>query len=204
MRQVLATAQKLGHYVVGCALQALTNILAYRGSFDEARATGQQALTVTSAQNDRRFHGYAQAYLSVTEYLAGNYALAEQYARAAMTTWESVLSVRPFALALLARALLAQGRSAEALLSAREAYAQLEDLGVVDDGDATIRLALAECLIATGETPKAQDLLEKAAARILASGEAIDDPTIRESFLTRIPEQRRILELARELAGSNG
>ena len=119
-----------------------------------------------------------------------------------MTTWEPVFSVRPFAIALLARALLAQGCRAEALVSARDAYAQLESLGVVDDGEATIRLALAECLIAVGDTLAAREVLAKAAGRILASAEAIEDPAIRESFLTRIPEHRRILELARELATS--
>jgi tetratricopeptide (TPR) repeat protein len=203
MRRVLATAQKLDiKYLLGGALQGLANILAYQGSLDEARATGQQALAVTTAQNDRRFQGAAEAYLSVTEYLAGDYVRAEHYASTAVTTWENALSIRPFALALLARALLAQSRLGEALLNARDAYAQLERLAVVDDGDATIRLALAECLIATGEIAAAQEILDKAASRILASANAVDVPAILESFLTRIPEHRRILELAREFAGS--
>jgi len=47
---------------------------------------------------------------------------------------------------------------------------------VVDDGEATIRLALAECLIAVGDTTAAREVLNKAAGRILASAEAIDDP----------------------------
>jgi tetratricopeptide (TPR) repeat protein len=205
LRQVLATAQKINlKFMVGGACTNLTSVLAYQGSLDEARAVGQQALTVTIAQNDRRFQGYAEAYLSVAEYLAGDHIRAEHYARAALTTWETVLSVRPFAIALLARALLAQGRQAEALRSARDAYAQLESLGVVDDGEATIRLALAECLIATGDAPAAQGVLDRAASRILASAEAIEDPASRESFLTRIPEHRHILELARELRASKG
>jgi len=203
VRQVLVTAQRFNlKYMLGGSLQALTNILAYRGSLDEARAIGMQALTVTSGQNDRRFQGCAEAYLSVIEYLAGSYTRAEQYARTAVTTLESVLSLRPFAFSLLARAQLAQGRVVEALLSARDAYAQLESLGVVDDGEATIRLALAECLIASGNALTAHDVLDKAASRILASAEAIEDPANRESFLTRIPEHRRILELAHELAVS--
>jgi thioredoxin-like negative regulator of GroEL len=74
----------------------------------------------------------------------------------------------------------------------------------VDDGEATIRLALAECLIATGDAPAAQGVLDRAASRILASAEAIEDPASRESFLTRIPEHRHILELARELRASKG
>jgi thioredoxin-like negative regulator of GroEL len=119
-----------------------------------------------------------------------------------MTTWETALSARPFALALLARAVLAQGRQAEAVLNAQEAYSQLESLGAVDDGEATIRLAIAECLIAAGDTQATRGILEKASGRILASAEVIDDPAIRQSFLTRIPEHRRILELARELGAS--
>jgi tetratricopeptide (TPR) repeat protein len=203
MRKILATAQRLGlRFILGGGLVNLTNILAYRGSLDEARAVGEQALTVTGAQEDRRFRGGAEAYLSVTEHLAGDYARAEQHACAAVTTWETALSLRPFAIALLARALLAQGRPVEALVSARDAYAQLESLGVVDDGEPTIRLALAECLVATGDRLAAKEVLDNAASRILASAEAIEDPASRESFLTRIPERRRILELARELAAS--
>ena len=114
----------------------------------------------------------------MTEYLAADYARAERYARAAVATWEPALSSRPFAIALLARALLAQDRPAEALLSARDAYAQLESLGVVDDGEATIRLALAECLMAVGTTAAAREVLDKAAGRILASAEAIEDPAM--------------------------
>jgi tetratricopeptide (TPR) repeat protein len=200
MRQILATAQKMDlKYMVGGALQLLANILAYQGSLDEARTVGQQALTVTSSQNDRRFQGCAESYLSLTEYLARDYTRAERYARAAAGTLAAVPATRPFAIALLARALLAQGRPAEALLSARDAYAQFESVGVVDDGEATIRLALADCLIAAGDTAAAQEVLDKAASRILAAAKAIDDPEVRESFLTRIPEHRRILELAHEL-----
>ncbi len=109
-----------------------------------------------------------------------------------------VPSARPFALALLARALLAQGRLDEALPNAREAHAQLDRLGFVDDGEATIRLALAECLIATGDQPAAQAAVTAAAQWLRARAQTIDDPAMRESFLTRIPEHRRILELARQ------
>jgi len=199
-RQVLATAQRMDlKYMLGNGFNVLANILAFLGSLDEARSAGGQALAITRAQNDRRFQGYAEAYLSVTECLAGDYARAESYARAAVTTWETVLSVRPFASALLARALLAQGRLVEALSSARDAYSQLESLGAVDDGEATIRVVLAECLIAVGDRLAAQEVVERAANRILASAETIEDTASRESFLTRIPDHRRILELAREL-----
>ena len=199
-RQALATFRKMDvKYMLGGNLQTLTNILAYQGSLEEARTVGEQALAVTIAQNDRRFQGFAEAYLSVTEYLAGDYVRAEHFARAAMATWETVLPARPFAVALLARALLAQGRLAEALSLACEAFAQLERLVIVDDGEATIRLALAECLVAAGDQPAAHEAVASVAQWLHSRAETIDDPGMRESFLTRIPEHRRILELAREL-----
>ena len=200
VRQASVTAKRMDlKLILGGNLQALINILAYRGSLDEARAVGEQALAVTIAQNDRRFQGFAEAYLSVTEYLAGDSARAEHFARAAMATWEAVRSARPFAVALLARALLAQGRLAEALPLARDAFAQLESLVIVDDGEATIRLALAECLIAAGDQPVAQQAVATTARWLQSRAATIDDPAMRESFLTRIPEHRRIRELALEL-----
>jgi ATP/maltotriose-dependent transcriptional regulator MalT len=200
LREVLVKARKMDFkYVLGQNLHALTNVLAYRGSFDEARVVGQQALAVTSTQSDRRFQGFAEAYHSVTEYLAGDYARAEHFARAALATWAPVPLCRPFAIALLARALLAEGRLVEALPNARDAFAQLESVGIVDDGEATIRLALAECLIAAGDPRAAQEAVATTAKWLHTRAETIDDPAMRESFLTRIPEHRRILDLAREL-----
>jgi eukaryotic-like serine/threonine-protein kinase len=199
IRRVLATGRRMDlKHLVGGSSQILTNILAYRGCLDEARTVGREALSVTRAQNDRRFQGFAEAYLSVTEYLAGNHQQAEQPARAAIATWADVPSDRPFALALLARALLAQGRQHEALANAREAQTALEAMGAVDDGESTIRLALAECVAATGDPCSAQQAVAAAAHWLAACADKIDDPTLRESFLTRIPEHRRIQDLARQ------
>jgi eukaryotic-like serine/threonine-protein kinase len=200
LREALVTAHTLDLGYMQCAgLQMLTTILAYKGDLAEARTVGKQALAVTCAQNDRRFQGYGEAYLSVTEHLSGDYVRAEHHALAAMTTWETVPPCRPYAIALLARALLAQGRLSEALPLARDAFAQLESLVVVDDGEATIRLALAECLVATGDQPAAHKAVSKTAQWLHTRAETIDDPAMRESFLTRIPEHRRILDLARAL-----
>jgi tetratricopeptide (TPR) repeat protein len=179
----------------------LTTLSAYAGRFDEGRTHGQRGQTIAREQNDRRFQGFAEANLSLTEFLAANYAAAEQYARAARATWDAVPLARPFAVALLARALAAQGRATEALPYAREAFAQLEKMGTVDDGEATIRLALAECLLAAGERDAARDAAKSAAEWLRSRAEKIDHAAYRESFLARIPEHRRILELARELDG---
>ena len=72
-------------------------------------------------------------------------------------------------------------------------------MGIVDDGEATIRLALAECLSAAGDQPAAREAVTTTAKWLHTCAETIDDPAMRESFLTRIPEHRRILDLARDL-----
>jgi hypothetical protein len=135
----------------------------------------------------------------VIEYLSKNYQPAEQHARAALEMLENNPGLRPFALSLLARSLRGQGLVAEALSHARGAYAQLEELGQVQDGETTIRLAFAECLIAATDLAAAKPVIEKALDRLRKQARNIAIPEWRQSFLTRIPEHCRILELAREL-----
>ena len=84
--------------------------------------------------------------------------------------------------------------------TAREAYAQFEGLGVVYDGEATIRPALAECLLASGDRLAATEVLATATKQVYAWADTIEDPAGRQAYLTRIPEHRRILELVQELA----
>jgi hypothetical protein len=60
------------------------NCLAYQGRLDEARAWGWRGLDWTTERGDRWFLPYVQSYLSVTEFLAGDYPAAEGYARGAM------------------------------------------------------------------------------------------------------------------------
>jgi eukaryotic-like serine/threonine-protein kinase len=199
IRQVVDFGLKadLKHVQAG-SLALLALLLACLGTFDEARTQGKRAQALARDQGDRRFQGFAEVSLSITEFLAGEYRAAEQYALAGSATWDAVPLARPFAVALLARALAAEGRATEALAHAREAHAQLEKMGSVDDGEATIRLALAECLLAAGDRDAAREATTKAAAWLRDRADKIDHAPYRESFLSRIPEHRRILDLARE------
>ena len=63
-----------------------------------------------------------------------------------------------------------------------------------------IRLALAEALVATGDRKAARGVIERARDRLLARAEKITDPEWRKSFLENIPDHRRTLALAIELA----
>jgi thioredoxin-like negative regulator of GroEL len=107
--------------------------------------------------------------------------------------------LRPFARALLARARLGQGQVADATSLAKSAYKELEELGSVQDGEAMIHLALAECLIATPDECGAADVIGKAAAKLRKRAQDISFAEWRVSFLERIPEHRCVMELAQKL-----
>jgi tetratricopeptide (TPR) repeat protein len=199
-RKVWAVAERMGlNYLMGPTLYFLSNILAYRGCLDEARGFGERTIKWTNDSNDKYFGSYARLYMSVIEHLAKNHLAAEQHARDAMEMLADNPALRPFALALLARAFHGQGRIVEALSCARDAYAQLEALSQVQDGESTIRLAHAECLAASSDLVTAKQVTEKAIEWLRSRANSIDIPEWRRSFLTRIPEHARILELAREL-----
>jgi len=200
IRSLWAMAERMGlNHLLGGTLYMLSNILAYRGCLDEARSFGEKALAWTIEMNDGHFRRFALLYLIVIENLAANYQGAEQHARAAIEMLAADPSLQPFARALLARALLGQGLIAEAVLQASDAQAQLEAMGSVQDGEPTIRLALVECLVASSDMAAATRLAHQAADKIRKQADTIDNPEWRNSFLTRIPEHRRILELEQQL-----
>ena len=63
----------------------------------------------------------------------------------------------------------------------------------------TIRLAFAECLVASSDLQTASQVVAKAMDRLRKQAHNIDNPEWRQSFLTQIPDHRRITELACEL-----
>jgi tetratricopeptide (TPR) repeat protein len=204
MRRVWAIAERMGiNHLLGGTLYLLSNILAYQNRLDEARDFGERAVKHTTETNDQYFRSYAQLYLSVIEHLAGNYEHAEEHARAGMQLIQDDPSMRPFGIALLARALNAQGRAPEALSLAKDAVAQMQALGSLSDGEATVRLALVECLIAANDIHSAKETVRAAAQWLKTRADTISDGSQRASFIERIPEHRRILELARELGIDN-
>jgi eukaryotic-like serine/threonine-protein kinase len=200
VRKVLSTAERMGlRHLLGPVYYLLQNILTYRGCYDEARRLGELALVVTMDTNDQFFCRFARLYLSVLEYLANNFAQAEIHARHAIQMLANDPALQPFAHALLARALNACGNTVDALSSSEIAYRQLKALGGVQDGEPTIRLARAECLISAFDEPQAIEVLQEAVARLNSLAANIDSPDWRRSFLVEIPEHRRTLELASQL-----
>ena len=199
-RRLMGTSERMGlNHFNGGVLQILANCLAYQGRLDEARVMGLRGLAWTMERGDRWFLHSTQFYLSLTEYLAGDYIAAENYAKGAVENTKDKPSLHPFALALLARARLAQGFVDEALALAKEAYAAIDTKMQIEDGEASVRLACAEALAASGNRREAERVASDAMLWLKHRSETLDDLAMRPAFLERVPEHRRMCELASEL-----
>src|SRR5206468_2147927 len=96
----------------------------------------------------------------------------------------------------LAQVLLAQQRGGEALGAAREAIDLLDSLGTIEEGEARLRLVYAEALQAERD-PRAGSAILDARDRLLEQAQKIGDASLRASFLERVGENARTLQLAR-------
>jgi tetratricopeptide (TPR) repeat protein len=199
LRRVLAIAEKLSiNYLLGGSKQMLIGTLAFLGRFDEARTMARQALSQTEASGDVRFQGYIALQLAIAELLAGEWAAAESAARTATETLRSVPTSLPLAQTILARALLRRAATFEALELARTAHEELKRLGEVDDGEATICLVFAECLVTVGNQTAAKAALQEAVDLLRQQADNLQERSWRKAFLTRIPDHHRIVTLATE------
>ena len=146
-------------------LHNLGHALLYKGSLDEARSIEQRASIAFHSQGALRLEGVTRTYAAKIALASGDLVAAESEARAAKEMLAAAPPLRAAAGAILARVLLAADRTAEALEAAREAYAQLEALGSLEEGEATVRLAYAESLRAAASISLAARASDSAAAR---------------------------------------
>ena len=198
LRAAHAAAERMGlHDLTTASLHNLGRVVAHLGRVEEARALEQRALDAYTEQGDPRMAGSARAYLAQIAVLAGDFAAAEREASVAAEALRAAPPLRAGALSVLARALLAQGRAAEALEVAREAFSQLETLGSIEEGESMVRLVYAEALAALSASSfEAAAAAAAARERLLARAARISDPAWRERFLRHVPENVRTLTLA--------
>jgi serine/threonine protein kinase/tetratricopeptide (TPR) repeat protein len=199
LRLSLSSAERMGlRNVCAAATHNLGMVLAFRGQLEEAALVEGRAVESYQTLGDKRLEGGSRCYLSAIALLAGDLELAEEEARKAVELLVISPPTRVAALAALARALLARGKLESADHAARDAVELLDTLLQVEEGEAAARLARAETLWANGEREAAVVALKAARARVLARAGAIQRPELRQSYLGRVPENARLLELVRE------
>lgn len=100
------------------------------------------------------------------------------------------------ATATLARALVAEGRVADAARVACEGLAVVAEFGGAGYLDVEMRLAASEAWFAAGEGERARVELGVVLEQICTRAEDIEDRSWRRSYLTRNAENRRARELS--------
>ena len=199
LRQALATAERMGlGSARAVAKHNLGLALAHLGRLHEAQAEESEAALLSAQQRDRRMEGGSRAYLAMILLRMADHDAAEREARAAVELAGASAGMRAGGLAVLAQVLLASGRVSEALAAAEEAAALLELLGEIGDGEALVRLSLAESQRAAGAIEASVATITHARRRLLARADAIREPRWRESFLGNVPENARTMALARD------
>ncbi len=203
LRAALATATRLGlASLAAAARHNLGMALARLGDLEGGWQEEQRAVEELASQGNRRLAGLGSVYLARMALDRGDGPLAEERARAA-TGILGEDSLRPYALAALARAQLLQGRPEEALATVSEAVALVDPPGKELEGEAFVRLAQAEILSAVGRVHDAREAVALAGLRVRERAGKIADEALRASFVQNVPENAGILSLLESLLGGN-
>jgi tetratricopeptide (TPR) repeat protein len=204
LRDVLAKAERMGLGELSAGVRHnLALVLAYEGALDEALALLTTALEAALAHSSRQLEGLCRTYRALILLRARDAAGSEQQARAAVEIPTLAPPMRAYAFGTLSRALLAQQRAAEALDAAEKAMALMSSPAGVEEGEFPVHVARIEALLASDRVTEATNAIAAARERLLARAAQIGDPVWRESFLTRVTDNARILSLARTHLGAD-
>jgi hypothetical protein len=132
----------------------------------------------------------------------GDAAAALIDARAADSALSRIPNCAPNTRATLMTALRACGELGEAVTLAEASLALLDTFGGVGFAEVELRLAIAETLLAAGDTARGRAALEATLRQIDLRAADIEDPAWRERYLTRNPSCVRSRALAAELGVS--
>jgi tetratricopeptide (TPR) repeat protein len=200
LRASLARARRLGLISVEYnALHNLGYVLFRLGRIDEAREIETDCARVFEQKGDGRTAGGSRLYLAMMALETNALDEARAEVERALALLADTPPLRPYALAVLVFVNLAQKRIEEARAAALEAGELANALGAMEQGEAYVRLAVAEALRAAGDVEGAKQAITTARARLVERGAIMSEP-IRESFFQRVPENARTFALAEELA----
>ncbi len=197
LREAITAAARLGLTNLSPhAKHDLGSPLLRLGKLEEARKSQEEALVAFEAQRDLRLTSSARSLLAAVAVADGRLEDAEREAEAALAIAPTA-ATRFTALARLAEARGAAGRHAEAVRTADEALAILAEKGAVEECVVVCMLARAISLLALGDDAAAAEMLARANAEIATRRAQITDPELSETFVTRVPENARVVDLCR-------
>lgn len=183
-------------HTLAAALENLGGVLQRLGRLGEAEDALGDALRLFRAQQNRRMEGHCRKQLGLVLLDRGQADRAFEEIMHASQLLSTFPPLVPACLAAGARALAALDRVDDALLMARDAAAMLADQKTVEEGEAFIRLTLAELLDASGDPEAARAAVGAARERLLEKAAKITNAEYKKTFLTNVRENARTLELA--------
>jgi hypothetical protein len=194
-RRSLDQGRRLGvEHVVSASASELALSLGRLSRLDEARELVRGPLP--PSPRERMYRGITRAWLELLGSRPAD-ALAELDRSVLGADEPRIGDLLAQAMAVRAVALLDLRRPHEALEAAQASMDILDAAGVIQDGEALLRLAHAEALHATGDHERGHQVMSEAHAWLCRQAEQIENPVWRQSFLDRVAEHRRIAELAR-------
>lgn len=193
------TASRLGLSGVIADIRHHQAMAAFRaGDPRAAREKSDLAIRAFVEQGDRRMEASARLYRAIVRLEGGDREGARADLALALDPAVSPSPLRAHALAVSARLTLFAGACPAAAALASEAVALLDGLGGVEEGESFIRLTLAEVLDASGEHARAKEAIHAARVRIFERAALMSDAAWKERFVSRVAENARTLELARQ------
>ena len=199
LETTLRDAERMGQpFISVLAQQNLGVALAALGSHDRAVEVLQASIRHFDKQEDTHMAAVSRAYLAAEHLRTGDAAGAAREAQVAADTLTHTPPSHALALAVQAHALIATGEAPRALATARQAYAILESLGGLDEGEMLVRLALAAALEATGHLDEARAVAAVGAARLQTLAGKLPE-ALRANFLDEVAENAALRRLAERL-----
>ncbi|UQA62607.1 serine/threonine-protein kinase PknK [Polyangium aurulentum] len=200
LRAALEASEPLGIATNVCAaLQNLGFTLVHMGRLDEAQSLLLRSIREALLQRNYRLEAGARIYMAVAGLYAGKLDLAEPEARAAAEALGE-MPLQAYALGVLSMIELLRGRLESAEQASEQGMKVLAACGgAIEEGEAMLRLAYAETLVARGDAEGAGRALFIARRRIEERAMRISKPEWRQSFLDVVPENRRTFERAASL-----
>lgn len=190
-------------FAIVSSLRALFRVLALLDTGDArtARTEAEQLVELARAKGTDADVARGRWALAEVYRRAGVLGLAEREARAALALRGIAPLDEAAANTILAATRLADKRPTEAVLAIRDAVARYDALQAFGYRGAFMRLVRVEVLEATGYHGEAREVLVDARDRLLRIAAGIPDVELRASYLERVPEHARTIELAEKWFG---
>jgi len=177
-----AAAKMLGlRPLVAESERSLGAVMLALGRADESVELLEDACAMSRADGDPDIEASSLVYLAQIALSRGNVEEAHANVSRAVDLADELM--RPWALATKARVEVASGRTEEALLCAREAFATFLKFGHLDLGRVDVQRALGEALEASGASAEANEVFAAERDDLLARAGRIVDDELRAAFL---------------------